>query len=265
MAMILWLLSHFSTFELILLLVIAPTLVAVGVCLVLQRRFPNLQQSEFDKWAEALRGGFTVLFGLVLGLAIASVSGQLSAARSSVSIEATTLAEMVRASRLLPPDDRARIDAALEGYVHAVAEDEWETMRQGHASERASAAFEQLYAAYTAPTSAADSSASSRSVSATSKLDELTQARRTRLQEAAVGSDTPDLLRILLAIGVIAFIVVWYPAKVTHQRVQLVLVACTAAFILFAYLLTIVLDFPFAGDIHVSNIPFKEGVLGAYW
>jgi hypothetical protein len=206
-----------------------------------------------------------VLFGLVLGLAIASVSGQLSAGRSSVLVEATTLAEMVRASRLIPPEVRTRIDHALGAYIHAVAEDEWETMRQGRESPRASAAFEQLYEAYTAPTSPSESVASSRSLAAISKLDELTKARRVRLQEAAAGSDTPDLLRILLGVGVVGFIVVWYPAKIRNKRMQLVLVASTAAFILFAYLLTIVLDFPFAGDIHVPNTPFKEGVLAAYW
>jgi hypothetical protein len=47
--MVLWLLGHFSTLELILLLVGVPTLIAVSVCLVLQQAFPNLHESEFDK------------------------------------------------------------------------------------------------------------------------------------------------------------------------------------------------------------------------
>jgi hypothetical protein len=61
------------------------------------------------------------------------------------------------------------------------------------------------------------------------------------------------------------FIVVWYPARIHDRRVQVVIVACTAAFISFAYLLTILLDFPFAGDLAVTNAAFKEGALASFW
>jgi hypothetical protein len=66
-------------------------------------------------------------------------------------------------------------------------------------------------------------------------------------------------------IGVVVFIVVWYPVKIKDKRAQLVVVACIAAFISFAYLLTVLLDFPFAGDLAVGNAPFKEGALAAFW
>jgi hypothetical protein len=70
---------------------------------------------------------------------------------------------------------------------------------------------------------------------------------------------------LLLSVGVIAFIAMWYPVKISSRRLQLVVVASTAAFICFAYLLKIVLDFPFSGDISVANAPFKEGALAALW
>jgi hypothetical protein len=257
--MILWLLSHLSTLQLVLLLVGGPTLLAVGACLAVQRAFPDLHELEFDKGSEALRGGFTVLFGLVLGLVIAGVSAQLAAARATVSLEATTLAEMVHASRGMAPGNQAAIDAALAEYVHAVADDEWVTMRQGRESLRAAAAFEQLYATYTVYAPPPDPFGSM------SKLDQLTQARRTRLQQASLGSSLPFLLRILLSVGVVVFIAAWYPVNVSNKRTQVVVVASVAAFISFAYLLTIVLDFPFSGDISVGNEPFKEGVLASLW
>jgi Protein of unknown function (DUF4239) len=265
MPMILWLLSHFSTLQLVLLLVGGPTALMVAGCLVLQRAVPNLHESEFEKGSEALRGGFTVLFGLVLGLAIASVSGQLAVARTTVSVEAASLAELVRASRALPPDDRAAIEQALAAYVHAVADDEWATMQRGLDSPRAAAALDQLYAVYTEHPPPPDPLAPVRFSAAMAKLDQVTTARRTRLQQAASGSSLPDLLRILLTSGVVAFIAVWYPVKISNKRVQVVVVACTAAFILFAYLLTILLDFPFAGDIRVENAPFKAGALASFW
>ena len=262
---ILALLNHFSTLELILLLVGGPTLLAVGGCLIVQRTFPRLGDSEFDKMSETLRGGFTVLFGLILGLSIASVSTQLSAARATVSSEAAALAQMMRASRALPADDQAAITQAMDEYVHAVADDEWVMMQRGLESPRAAAALEQLYAVYTDHPPQPGPFASSRFSAAMSKLDQVTAARRTRLQQATAGSSLPDLLRILLMIGVVVFIVVWYPVKIRDKRAQLVVVACIAAFISFAYLLTVLLDFPFAGDLAVGNAPFKEGALAAFW
>jgi hypothetical protein len=263
--MILWLLSHFSTIELILFLVGGPTALAVGGCLAVQRAFPKLGESEFEKVSEALRGGFTVLFGLILGLSIASVSTQLATARSTVSSEATTLAQMVRISRTLPPGDRAAINQAIDEYVHAVADDEWVTMQHGTGSSRAAATLDNLNQVYAQHPPTPGPLAEAYLSSSLSKLDQVTTARRARLQQAASGSSLPDLLRILLMIGVIVFIVVWYPAKVSDKRMQLVVVACIAAFISFAYLLTILLDFPFTGDLAVANGPFKEGALASFW
>jgi hypothetical protein len=45
-------------------------------------------------------------------------------------------------------------------------------------------------------------------------------ARRPRLRQAASGSSLPDLLRILLSSGAVAFIAVWYPVKLSDKRVQ---------------------------------------------
>jgi Protein of unknown function (DUF4239) len=263
--MVLWLLSHFSTTGLILLLVGGVTALAVGGCLVVQRAFPGLGDSEFEKASEALRGGFTVLFGLILGLSIASVSAQLTAARTTVSSEATTLAEMVRANRAMPPQDRAAIDQAIGEYVRAVADDEWVAMQHGVGSPRAAETLDQLYEVYAEHTPPAGPFAPIYMAATLSKLDQVTSARRARLQQAASGSSLPDLLRALLTTGVVAFIGLWYPAKISDKRVQVIVVACTAAFISFAYLLTIVLDFPFAGDIAVDNAPFKEGALASFW
>ena len=263
--MVLWLLGHFSTIQLILLLVGGPTALTVAGCLIMQRRLPAIGNSEFERAAEALRGGFTVLFGLILGLSIASVSTQLSTAESTVSSEATTLAQMVRTSRAMPPADRDAENQAVSEYVHAVADDEWNAMQKGERSPRASAALDNLYEVYQEHPPPSGPLASPYFSATLSKLDNLTTARRARLQQAASGSSLPGLLRILLAIGVVVFIVVWYPAKIGDKRLQVVVVACTAAFISFAYLLTILLDFPFAGDLAVANTAFKEGALASFW
>ena len=235
--MVLWLLNHFSTVGLILLIMGGTTALAVAGCLIVQRACPKLGESELEKGAEAMRGAFTVLFGLILGLSIAGVSARFSEAQSAVASEASVLAQLVRANRALPPDEQSAINPAIAQYDHAVVDDEWVTMRNGQESPRAAAALDNLYTAYQQHTPSPGSV-----LAPASKLDQLTTARRTRLQDAESG--LPGLLRILLTIGMVLFIIVWYPAKISDQRLQVVVVGCIAAFISFAFLLTILLDTP---------------------
>jgi hypothetical protein len=260
--MTLWLLDHLSTVQLVVIVVGGATATATGLCLVVQRAFPRIAESDFDKAVDAMRGGFTLLFGLILGLSISSVSSKYSSAQSTAASESTQLAQLVLTSRAFPPDERAAMGGAIGWYDHAVAEDEWVTMRQGRESPLAGAALANLYGVYQgyAPAPGREVAAYNLSVS---KIDQLTTARRSRLGDDS--GSLPGLLRILLVVGVVLFNVVWYPATITSRVSQTVVVGSVAAFTSFAYLLTVLLDFPFAGDLAVSNVPYATGILATFW
>jgi hypothetical protein len=260
--MVLWLLDHLSTIQLIGLVVGGTTALAVGTCLVVQRLFPHLHASDFDQATSAMRGGFTLLFGLILGLSISNVSAKLSSAQANVTTESTALAQLTLASRAIAPGERATVNGAIGWYDHAVAEDEWLTMQQGKESPLASAALANLYGVYQGYTPGPGPETAAYNASL-SRLDQVTTARRDRLQKDAAG--LPAMLRVLLAVGVVMFNCVWYPATITGRTTQLVVVACVAAFSSFAYLLTILLDYPFAGDLGVSSHPYMVGVLAPFW
>jgi len=258
----LWLLDHLSTLQLIVIVVGGATVIALILSAIAQRAFPHLAESDFDRAADAMRGGFTLLFGLILGLSISSVSSKYTAAQSTVASEATDLAQLVFASRAMSPAERAVMGDAIAWYDHAVAEDEWVTMRQGKESPLASTALANLYGVYQAYTPSPGHELAAYNLSV-SKIDQLTTARRSRLQDDS--GSLPGLLRVMLAVGVVMFNVVWYPATLTSRATQAVVVACVAAFSSFAYLLTVLLDFPFAGDLAVSSRPYTLGILAPYW
>jgi hypothetical protein len=88
------------------------------------------------------------------------------------------------------------------------------------------------------------------------ELDEITANRRERLDLSA--QSLPALLRILLIFGAISFIALSYPAQVEDRRRRMAITGSITAFICFAYLLTIVFDHPYSGDIAVGNAPFKR-------
>lgn len=257
------LLNSFSTGALVLIIVGGATLAAVLVSLVIRWRFPNLADSDFENLTGILRADvFALLFSIVLGLVIADQSGSMATASATVSQESSALAELAAASEVFEADKRVVLSTALDEYLHAVVEDEFEAMRTGRASPRAAAALEGLHAAYRQyePQTEAQSAFYSRSVD---NLGEIILSRRDRLQQSQNGLS--PLLRTLLLIGAFVFVLLAYPASVRRLRTHLLIVAATAAFVSFAYLMTMVLDYPFAGDVSVDSSPYKLGALAQYW
>lgn len=94
------------------------------------------------------------------------------------------------------------------------------------------------------------------------QLDQVAASRRERLD---ISSQTlPGLLRVLLIFGAISFIVLSYPTTVDDRLKKMAITGSITAFTSFAYLLTIVFDFPFSGALAVSNSSFMGGDLAIY-
>ena len=113
----------------------------VGVVLA-RRIFPPREDSQFEAVADSLRVVYELIFALILAFVIAAVLDVMGNAEAVVASEATTIGELVRANDALPEKDRDRLDASVDAYVEAVANHEWETMKDGESSPQATAALE---------------------------------------------------------------------------------------------------------------------------
>lgn len=248
------LLNNLSTFEIVFLIVGGAVVLSIIGVRVAESLYPSLGEGSFSEGSDAIKGTFTLLFGLILALTISGLSSNSGTAASAVSDEATALAQITRGSAALPRRERTRLRAAVEQYVHAVAEDEFATMRAGQQSPLAAAALANLYGV-TGQSSAYSPVAG--------KVDQLTKIRRDRLQIA--GASLSSLLRIMLFLGTVLFVILAYPAKIKKRSTRLAVVGGIAAFVTFVFVLTIVLDYPFSGDLATSNQPYKENALATYW
>ncbi len=227
--MTLYLLNNLSTVALVALVGGGSTLVAMAATVAIRKAFPNLAEAEASK---------------------------------TVSAEANAVAQLARSATVFPADATDAINDSVREYLRAVADDEWLSMRSGQSSPRAAAALDGLYAVYQdlSPQTAVEQAFYEASVD---DLGEVTLQRRERLLQSQ--ESLSPLLRVLLPVGAVVFVVLGYPASVRSLAGQLVIVGATAAFVPFAYLLTIVLDRPFAGDVAVANAPLKQGALARYW
>ncbi len=257
------LLNSYSSSTIIAMIVGGTVVLALAGILVARKLLPHVADGPFEEMADGLRVVYELVFALILAFVIASVLDTLAAAESTAGAEATTLANIARSTQGLPIAQRIPLDQALNQYVHAVVDDEWKAMKQGHESPRASAALETLYALYQSYSPPpADGPEAVFYEQAVGELSEAASARRDRLALSA--AELPSLLRVVLPFGGLLLLVVEYRPKM-QLRPQLIHMGLLAAVVSFCYLLTVVLDYPFAGDIAVGNDVFKRGTLAGYW
>jgi hypothetical protein len=254
-------LNSLSTAEIVAFAIGGMVLLTVAGVLLARRFCPRLAESHFEPIADSLRVVYELIFALILAFVIAAVLDEMGDAESAVASEATTVSELVRANDTFPEGVRGRLDDAVQLYVRAVANDEWKTMKDGEASPRAAAELDGMYAEYrfVKPGGAAQSEAYSQAID---NLHELASERRERLDIAA--ADLPTMLRVLVLVGVVLLLVLEYRPQLPLAA-GLVFMGTLATVVTGAFLLTVVLNYPFAGDVAVSNAPLKEGSLARFW
>lgn len=254
-------LNHFSTPAIIVMFVGGTVVLTLAGVLLARRFFPDLGEGPFADVADGLRVVYELIFALILAFVIAAVLDTLGDAEATVATEATQIAQLQRQNDAFGDADKLRLDAALEDYVHALVEQEWKTMKNGEESAVATAALETVYVEYreVKPRGAVQQETFSLAVS---KLDEIAKERRNRLNIAA--ADLPTMLRALVAIGIVLLLVLEYRPQLSTGA-SLAFMGALAAIVTGAYLLTLVLNYPFAGDVSVSNDPLKRDRLAAFW
>jgi hypothetical protein len=261
--MTLYLVNHLSGLGLILLVIGGTTALAVIISELIHTTFPSLAESGFEELTGILRTDvFALLYTVVLALVISNLSGDLAEAEQTVSAEASALNGLTNAANSFPDSERESIRSAVGEYLHAVVQDEWPKMRWAEASPRAAAALEGLQATIRnlQPQNPVEEAFYQSSVN---DLSSITLNRRKRLQES--GENLSTLLRTLLVVGAVVFIALAYPASARSRLKRVMIVASAASFVSFAYLLTMVMDYPFAGDNPVDTAPYKSDSLSLYW
>jgi hypothetical protein len=254
-------LNSLSTIEIVVLSLGGMVLVTVVGVVLARRIFPPREDSQFEAVADSLRVVYELIFALILAFVIAAVLDVMGNAEAVVASEATTIGELIRANDALPEKDRDRLDASVDAYVEAVANHEWETMKDGESSPQATAALESMHAEYhlVEPKGASQTETYSHALD---NLTEIGSMRRERLNIAA--ADLPTMLRVLVVVGVFLLLVLEYRPELSRIG-GLVFMGTLAMVVTAAFLLTVVLNYPFAGDVSVSNAPLKEDNLARFW
>jgi hypothetical protein len=254
-------LNSFSTLQIVVISIGGMVLLTVVGVLLARRFCPRLADSHFEPIADSLRVVYELIFALILAFVIAAVLDEMGNAESAVASEATTISELVRSNDAFREGARGKVDEAVSQYVRTVANDEWKTMKDGESSPQATSALEGLYAEYrrVKPVGEVETEAYGQAID---DLHELVAKRRERLDIAS--ADLPTILRVLVLVGVVLLLVLEYRPQLPLGA-GLVFMGTLATVVTAAFLLTVVLNYPFAGDVSVSNEPLKQDNLARFW
>ncbi|WP_329121292.1 bestrophin-like domain [Streptomyces sp. NBC_01465] len=258
-----WLLNHFNTFALFVIICGGVVAVAVAGTLVVRRRLPRVAAGKYNDMIGVVLGMYAAIYGIILAFVVVAEWEGLNQANTNVAAEASQTAEVVREASAFPPDQQRKVNEAMGEYVRAVVDKQWPLMRAG--TPDANLTNPQVTALYQAfqeyePKTEAQQTYYSQSVST---LAEIASARRTRLTQSE--QQLPMLLTILVYGGAIVMIPLTFLYGIEGLRAQLMFVVAVAGLVGVSLLLCLTLDRPFAGELAVSPQPFKEGVLAQYW
>ncbi|MEV8096930.1 DUF4239 domain-containing protein [Kitasatospora sp. NPDC085879] len=258
-----WLLNNVSTFTLAAIVVGGVVVVALLGSALTRRRYPQTASGDHNDMVGVVLSMFGAIYGVILAFVIVTLWTQLESAETVVATEATAAAQIVRDAQAFPPGQRDQVNRAVDGYVHAVVEQQWPLMRAGEGDyNRTAAKLEAVYQALQAyqPDTHSEQTFYDQAVES---IGQVAGQRRARITQS--GQQLPVLLQVLVYGGAVVILPLTFLYGIRSRRIQLLFVGSVAALIGFSLLLVLVLDRPFAGELSVSPSPFKEGALSKFW
>jgi hypothetical protein len=241
----------------IFLFILGMGCIVTTVFFIIKYFVPEVQTPQNRKFLSMIINITTAIYAFLLGLSIITLWQDFEHAQMIVNTEAGHLALMLSDSQALPPIKQSIVNA-ISKYIYEIIPYEWETMKWGQLkiiSKDSLSDFFTILQSYT-PENEMQKTFYNDLVG---HLNSAIENRRHRLDHLNSGLILP--LRIVLICGVLllCFFFSLYKSKDTYT--QLLTVVTISTLLSFTVAIGLLLDYPFAGDMHVSPKAFYEGSL----
>lgn len=251
-----WILNNFSIWQLIICSILFCTILSISMYVILHRYFPTFLAAYFP--------GNSYFFGILVtsssvlfAFTIIILWQTLNVAKSTVEEEASALSKIRMNSATFPVEEKEKIKNAVHAYVDILVQEEWPVMRQGHFSLSATAALEKVYATI-------------ENYRPTDQLDQLFYrevlesfnvvyaARHARLEK--LQSVIPPSLYSIILFSMFLLLLTGALLSAKEKGSQVTLLIIVSALIGVNFALITAFNYPFSGEISVSDEPFTAMV-----
>jgi len=223
--------------------------------LLLTRRFVDHKTlSVHHDVAGYLLSVVGTLYAVVLGFLVVDAMHNFQEARVNVEQEGNSLHNIFHLSEAWPTPACQKIQGLCVKYAQVMINEEWKTMQNGQPCENA---HKTMVALWRACSQFQPKTPAEQCVQGTllSQMNELTSARHSRLVSAAPTYDR--LVWVVLFVGGIVTIAFTYLFGVAELRTQIIMTVMVAVVLSLNLGLVAMFDYPFSGDLTVSNQPFQ--------
>lgn len=239
------------------LIVLAGVAVAVVLVCILQRAFDQRTLADSHGTTGNLLAVVGTLYAVMLGLIVVDAMVRFEKAIDVVQAESTCLADIYILAQRLPETHRQRIHDACRAYAVAVVEKEWPMMAQGLVSVDARKAGLRILRSLDdfEPTTEAEKAIFPLILQ---EMQATWDHRRERVGTAEFGIPAVEWVALLLGAAVtVVFAGLFH---VENFRLQMLITAMAALVIGLNLYLVSLFGYPYAGDLSVSNRPFRVDI-----
>jgi hypothetical protein len=252
-----WILNTLPFWALVLLYLGGGVTLGIGGFLTMRRLVPSLGAHADSRGLSSAFSISSGLFSFVLAFTIGQLYGNYTRANANARQEGTQLAQVLRASHGLPASLDRVVHREMLDYATEVRGREWRLMQHGHTS---SVAWQDVNQAYNTLEHARTTAGSNPFFAQTlARLNDLVVARRNRLDD--VNLSLPPLFQALLLLGAVLAISSTFYFKPFGEPIQIVMIGAASALVGLALLVAVQLDYPYSGNVAVSNTPFQMSTL----
>ena len=223
---------------------------------LLRRRTTAPTDEKHNEVAGFIFATVGVIYAVLLAFTVIIVLEQHLAAESAVSQEAAALITVAHDTSSFPEPARGQVHDQLRAYAQFVINDEWRTIDEGtlerEESRGALAAINTMWSIYRSrPPGQVDPHT-------TDSLDNLSAQRAIRLQSNVAA--LPEVLWFGLLFGGVVAICFCLVLHMKNVQLHAALTALLTGLIATSLWMIVLINHPFAGDLHVSTDAFRHAI-----
>lgn len=241
---------------LFVLLVIVVPAAAIGLQVLVRRRWPHLAEGDHNDVAGFIIAIVGVIYAVLLAFVVIVSWEQYSRAESVVGQEASALRGLYRESAAFPPEVRERIEADVRAYAEAAVSREWPAMSRGEPGDPAVAAVIDRTAGDLAALPGATPVQEVYLEVEADRFAEVVSARSQRLDLAEQG--LPGVLWVALVFGAAVTLGFAMIFGLNSTALHTIMTGSLAAVIGVLLFVAVAIDHPFAGDVAVDPAPLER-------
>lgn len=241
---------------LFVLLVIAAPALAVGLQVIVRRRWPHLAEGDHNDVAGFIIAIVGVIYAVLLAFVVIVSWEQFSRAESVVGQEASALRGLYRESAAFPPEVREQVEADVRAYVGAVLVDEWPAMARGEHGHPSVAAVLDRTAGDLAALPADSPVREAYVAVEADRFAEIVSYRSQRLD--FVDGGLPGVLWVALVFGAAVTIGFAMIFGLQSTTLHVIMTGSLAAVIGVLLFVAVSIDHPFSGDVAVRPAPLER-------